>query len=113
MVSIPGGCNSDEQIASCYERSCCLSCDNHAAREARYANSNGVNIAYQVVGDGPIDIVFVMGWVSNLDYFWEDAHFARFSAAFGVFLLLDPVRQAGHGSFRSFGRRARSRGAHG
>ena len=33
--------------------------------ETRYADSGGVNIAYQVVGDGPRDIVFVLGWVST------------------------------------------------
>ncbi len=33
--------------------------------ETRYADSGGVNIAYQVLGDGPRDLVFVMGWVST------------------------------------------------
>jgi pimeloyl-ACP methyl ester carboxylesterase len=44
----------------------------------RYAHSDGVNIAYQVVGSGPRDIVFVMGWVSHLEYFWNEPSFARF-----------------------------------
>ena len=60
--------------------------------ETRYANSNGVNIAYQVVGDGPIDVVFVMGWVSNIDYFWEEVHFARFLrhlASFSRLIVFD------------------------
>jgi pimeloyl-ACP methyl ester carboxylesterase len=43
-----------------------------------YAHSGDVNIAYQVVGDGPIDLVFVMGWVSHLDWFWAEPSFARF-----------------------------------
>ncbi len=43
-----------------------------------YAHSGDVNIAYQVVGDGPIDLVFVMGWVSHLDWFWNEPSFARF-----------------------------------
>jgi pimeloyl-ACP methyl ester carboxylesterase/DNA-binding winged helix-turn-helix (wHTH) protein len=46
----------------------------------RYAHSEGVNIAYQVVGSGPRDIVFVMGWVSHLEYFWNEPSFARFLA---------------------------------
>jgi DNA-binding SARP family transcriptional activator len=46
--------------------------------ETRYARSGDVSIAYQVVGDGPIDIVFVMGWVTHLDYFWQEPGFARF-----------------------------------
>ena len=37
-----------------------------------------MNIAYQVVGSGPIDLVFVMGWVSHLEYFWSEPSFARF-----------------------------------
>jgi pimeloyl-ACP methyl ester carboxylesterase len=43
-----------------------------------YARSGSVNIAYQVVGSGPIDLVFVMGWVSHLEYFWNEPSFARF-----------------------------------
>jgi pimeloyl-ACP methyl ester carboxylesterase/DNA-binding winged helix-turn-helix (wHTH) protein len=49
-----------------------------AAPEVRYARSGDVNIAYQVVGNGPRDIVFVMGWVSHLECFWNEPSFARF-----------------------------------
>jgi pimeloyl-ACP methyl ester carboxylesterase/DNA-binding winged helix-turn-helix (wHTH) protein len=49
-----------------------------AAPRVRYAHSGNVNIAYQVVGSGPIDIVFVMGWVSHLEYFWNEPSFASF-----------------------------------
>ena len=48
------------------------------APPVRYARSGDVNIAYQVVGAGPRDIVFVMGWVSHLEYFWNEPSFARF-----------------------------------
>ena len=44
----------------------------------QYARSSGVNIAYQVCGNGPLDLVFVMGWVSHLEYFWKEPSFARF-----------------------------------
>ena len=44
----------------------------------QYARSGTVNIAYQVVGSGPVDLVFVMGWVSHLEYFWNEPSFARF-----------------------------------
>src|SRR5262245_49724821 len=37
-----------------------------------------VNIAYQVIGSGPPDIVFVPGWVSNIEIFWEEPRLARF-----------------------------------
>ena len=40
--------------------------------EIRYAKSESVHIAYQVIGDGPLDLVVVPGWVSNIDCFWED-----------------------------------------
>ena len=60
--------------------------------ETRYARSGDVNIAYQVVGEGPLDLVFVMGWVSHLDYFWEEPSFARFLlrlASFSRLILFD------------------------
>ncbi|MEK6283310.1 MAG: alpha/beta fold hydrolase [Acidobacteriota bacterium] len=46
--------------------------------ETMYARSGDVNIAYQVIGDAPLDLVFVMGWVSHLEYFWREPSFARF-----------------------------------
>ena len=60
--------------------------------QTHYARSGDVNIAYQVVGDGPIDLVFVMGWVSHLDYFWTEPSFARFLrrlASFSRLILFD------------------------
>ncbi len=49
---------------------------------------NKVNIAYQVVGEGPFDLVFVMGWVSHLEYFWKEPSFARFLARLASFSRL-------------------------
>src|SRR5262249_9811563 len=46
--------------------------------ETRYARSGDVSIAYQVVGTGSLDLVFVMGWVSHLDSYWQEPRFARF-----------------------------------
>ena len=60
--------------------------------ETRYAKSDDVNIAYQVVGDGPIDLVFVSGWVSHVEFAWEDPRQARFLnrlASFSRLLLFD------------------------
>jgi pimeloyl-ACP methyl ester carboxylesterase/DNA-binding winged helix-turn-helix (wHTH) protein len=55
----------------------------------QYATSTGnVNIAYQVVGDGPLDLVFVMGWVSHLEYFWKEPSFARFLTRLSTFSRL-------------------------
>src|SRR5262249_42813607 len=58
----------------------------------QYARSGDVNIAYQVCGDGPVDLVFVMGWVSHLEYFWKEPSFARFLgrlASFSRLILFD------------------------
>lgn len=58
----------------------------------QYVLSGDVNIAYQVVGDGPIDIVFVMGWVSHLEYFWKHHSFASFLeqlSSFSRLILFD------------------------
>ena len=39
--------------------------------ETRYARSGDVNIAYQVTGDGPFDLVFVPGYVNHLELAWK------------------------------------------
>ena len=36
-----------------------------------YAKAGDISIAYQVTGDGPVDLVRVPGWISNVDYDWE------------------------------------------
>ena len=60
--------------------------------ETHYAKSGDVNIAYQVVGDGPRDVVYVPGWVSNVEVMWEDPGLARFLnriASFSRLILFD------------------------
>jgi pimeloyl-ACP methyl ester carboxylesterase len=60
--------------------------------ETRYARSGDVNIAYQVVGDAPRDLVLVPGWVSNVEVFWDDPRVARFLerlASFTRLILFD------------------------
>src|SRR4051812_25249393 len=60
--------------------------------ETRYAKSGDVNIAYQVLGSGPIDLVYVPGWVTNLEYGWEEptvANFYRRLASFSRLILFD------------------------
>ncbi len=49
-----------------------------AVPNTRYAKSGGVNIAYQVVGEGSPDLVYVPGWISNVEMMWENPQFARF-----------------------------------
>ncbi len=58
----------------------------------KYAQSGQVNIAYQVVGDGPLDLVLVPEWVSNIDVLWEEprlAHFLRQLSGFSRLILFD------------------------
>lgn len=60
--------------------------------ETRYARSGDVNVAYQVIGTGPPDVVIVPGWVSNVDFCWEEPAFARFLtrlASFSRVILFD------------------------
>src|SRR5437870_9453136 len=58
----------------------------------RYARSGSVSIAYQVVGDGSKDLVFVAGWVSHLESEWDEPLLARFRrrlASFSRLILFD------------------------
>jgi pimeloyl-ACP methyl ester carboxylesterase len=49
--------------------------------ETRYAKTvDGAHIAYQVVGEGSVDLVFVLGWTSNIEAIWEEPGLARFLA---------------------------------
>ena len=45
--------------------------------EIRYARNDDVSIAYQVVGDSPLDLAFVPGFVSHLEAIWEDPRIAH------------------------------------
>ena len=53
--------------------------------ETKYTKCGDITIAYQVYGDRPIDLVLALGWVSNLDYFWEHPDCARFIKRFAKF----------------------------
>jgi class 3 adenylate cyclase len=60
--------------------------------ETRYARSGSVNIAYQVVGEGSMDLVFVFGWISNVELAWEEPNLRRFLerlASFSRLILFD------------------------
>ena len=60
--------------------------------ETKYARSGNLHIAYQVVGDGSLDLVFVHGWISHIEHLWEEPSIARFLrglASFSRLILLD------------------------
>ena len=57
-----------------------------AAPTTRYARSGDIHLAYQVVGNGPRDVVLALDWASHLEVLWEQpfvqelvASLARFS----------------------------------
>jgi len=56
--------------------------------DTQYAQSGGVNIAFQVVGEGPRDLVYVPGWASNIEVMWEEPALARFLTRLGSFSRL-------------------------
>src|SRR5436305_3720691 len=60
--------------------------------ETRYTRSGELHIAYQVVGEGPIDLVWVPGWISNIDHYWEEPTVVRYFerlASFSRLILFD------------------------
>lgn len=57
-----------------------------------YAKSGDVNVAFQVVGDGPFDLVYAPGWISNIELMWEEpsqAHFLNKLAGFSRLIAFD------------------------
>ena len=58
----------------------------------QYARSRDVSIAYQVVGGGALDLLYVPGWISNVEMTWEEPSVARFFerlASFSRLILFD------------------------
>ena len=58
----------------------------------RYALSGDVHIAYQVLGEGPFDLVYVPGWITHVEYGWQQPRVARFFrrlATFSRLILFD------------------------
>ena len=60
--------------------------------ETQYAQSGELSIAYQCVGDGPLDVLFIPGFVSNVELMWDIPKwadlFTRFSEL-GRFVFFD------------------------
>jgi class 3 adenylate cyclase/alpha-beta hydrolase superfamily lysophospholipase len=62
------------------------------APQTRYARSGELHIAYQVVGDGPIDLVYVPSWISQVEHYWEEPSVARYFnrlASFSRLIMFD------------------------
>lgn len=63
----------------------------------RYAKSDGLNIAYQITGRGPRDMVLISGWVSHLQMDWTHPDHARFLDRLGSFSRLIRFDKRGTG----------------
>ena len=60
--------------------------------ETRYARVGDISIAYQVVGDGPLDLVHIPSWITNVEENWNEPGYARFLrrlASFSRLILFD------------------------
>ena len=62
-----------------------------------YARSGDISIAYQVSGSGPFDLVFVPGFVSNLDVYWDRPGYSELFARLGKFCRLIRFDKRGTG----------------
>jgi class 3 adenylate cyclase len=65
--------------------------------ETKYAKSGDVEIAFQTVGDGPIDLIWVAGFATHLDVLWEDPSYRRFCEQLGSFSRLIMFDKRGMG----------------
>ena len=62
------------------------------APETTYVKCGGLHIAYQVIGEGDVDLVYVPGWVSHVELAWEEPTLARFLfrlASFSRLIIFD------------------------
>lgn len=65
--------------------------------KTRYAKSGDVHIAFQVVGEGPLDLVYVPGFVSHIEYEWEQPRAAKFLQRLASFSRLIRFDKRGTG----------------
>lgn len=65
--------------------------------ETRYARSGDVSIAYHLFGSGPFDLVYVPGWISNIELMWENPRFARSLERLGSFARVITFDKRGTG----------------
>ena len=65
--------------------------------KTQYARSGDVHIAYQVIGEGPFDLVYIPGWVSHVELAWEEPDLARFLGRLASFSRLIVFDKRGTG----------------
>ncbi len=65
--------------------------------EVHYTRIENAAVAYQVVGDGPLDVVFLPEWVNNLEMQWQDPRLARFPTRLASFARVVMLNMRGIG----------------
>lgn len=65
--------------------------------KTKYTRSGDIHIAYQTVGEGPLDLVYVPGWVSHVELAWEEPTLARFLRRLASFSRLIAFDKRGTG----------------
>jgi class 3 adenylate cyclase/pimeloyl-ACP methyl ester carboxylesterase len=63
----------------------------------RYARSGELHIAYQVLGEGPVDLVYVPSWISQAEAYWEEPTVARYFGRLASFSRLIMFDRRGSG----------------
>ena len=66
-----GGSRAHDSPASRWVKTDTVEINEIIRPKTRYARSGEARIAYQVIGDGPFDLIAVPGFVSNVEYLWE------------------------------------------
>jgi class 3 adenylate cyclase len=70
----------------------------------RYAKSGDASIAYQVAGEGSVDLIFLPGWISHVEHMWELPALRRFLEAMARFARLIVFDRRGTGLSERIGR---------
>jgi pimeloyl-ACP methyl ester carboxylesterase len=70
--------------------------------ETRFAWNGDVSLAYQVLGDGAMDILYVPGWLSNVDIMWESPEYETFLRRLASFSRLIVMDRRGYGCSERF-----------
>jgi hypothetical protein len=66
--------------------------------ETRYARAgDGTRLAYKVLGDGPVDLVYLQPWYSHIEIIWEEPRHERFLQTFASFSRLIIFDRRGSG----------------
>lgn len=65
--------------------------------DTKYAKSGDISIAYQSIGNGELDLICVLGWVSNVEYVWEEPTISSFLKRLSTFSRLIILDKRGTG----------------